>query len=111
MSSVARVGIDLGTLGFQLYGQDTVGREVLRKKATRQQMMRLLGNLPSCTVVMEACVGSHFLARQRVAFGHEVKLISPQFADVSLIRYELIHSVSHRYPRYERGATVRLDQP
>src|SRR5690606_33325112 len=43
------------------------------------QMMRLLGNLPSCTVAMEACAGSHFLARQLMAFGHEVKLISLQF--------------------------------
>jgi len=79
MSSVALVGIDLGKHSFHLHGQDNVGREVLRRKATRQQMMRLLGNLPRCTVAMEACAGSHFLARQLVAFGHEVKLISPQF--------------------------------
>lgn len=37
--------------------------------------------------------------------------IPPRFADVSLTRYELIRSVSHLYPRYERGAMVRVDQP
>ncbi len=79
MSTATLVGIDLGKHSFHLHGQDKAGREVFRKKTTRQQMMRLLGNLPSCTVVMEACAGSHFLARQLMAFGHEVKLISPQF--------------------------------
>ncbi|EXF45961.1 transposase, truncated [Pseudomonas sp. BAY1663] len=42
-------------------------------------MMRLLGILPACTVVMEACAGAHFMARQLTALGHQVKLISPQF--------------------------------
>ncbi|EMJ4069610.1 IS110 family transposase [Pseudomonas aeruginosa] len=79
MSAVALVGIDLGKHSFHLHGQDKSGREVFRKKTTRQQMMRLLGNLPSCTVVMEACAGAHFAARQLATFGHEVKLIAPQF--------------------------------
>lgn len=79
MSTVTLVGIDLGKHSFHLHGQDKAGREVFRKKTTRRQMMRLLGNLPSCTVVMEACAGSHFLARQLMAFGHEARLISPQF--------------------------------
>lgn len=79
MSTATLVGIDLGKHSFHLHGQDSSGREVFRQKATRQQMMRLLGNLPACTVVMEACAGSHFLARQLMALGHEAKLISPQF--------------------------------
>lgn len=79
MNTVALIGIDIGKHSFHLHGQDNAGREVFRKKTTRQQMMRLLGNLSTCTVVMEACAGSHFLARQLMASGHEVKLISPQF--------------------------------
>ncbi|SFW59329.1 hypothetical protein SAMN03159511_0586, partial [Pseudomonas sp. NFACC19-2] len=69
MKTVALIGIDLGKHSFHLHGQDNAGREVFRKKTTRPQMMRLLGNLPNCTVVMEACAGSHFLARQLMAFG------------------------------------------
>lgn len=46
MSTVALVGIDLGKHSFHLHGQDKAGREVFRKKTTRQQMMRLLGKLP-----------------------------------------------------------------
>ncbi|QEA38870.1 IS110 family transposase [Pistricoccus aurantiacus] len=79
MTTATLVGIDLGKHSFHLHGQDAAGREVFRKKATRQQMMRWLGNLPACTVVMEACAGAHYLARQLVAMGHEARLISPQF--------------------------------
>ncbi len=46
MSDVAQVGIDLGKHSFHLHGQDKPGREVFRKKLSRQQMMRFFGNLP-----------------------------------------------------------------
>jgi len=68
MSSVALVGIDLGKHSFHLHGQDAAGREVFRKKATRQQMIQFLSNLPACTVAMEACAESHFMARQLLVF-------------------------------------------
>ncbi|WP_082766016.1 IS110-like element ISAzvi4 family transposase [Azotobacter vinelandii] len=79
MSDVALIGIDLGKHSFHLHGQDKIGREVFRRKSSRQQMMRFFGNLPACTVVMEACAGSHFIARELMALGHQAKLISPQF--------------------------------
>jgi transposase len=79
MSESALIGIDLGKHTFHLNGQDKSGREVFRKKLSREQMMRLFGNLPTCVVVMEACAGAHFVARQLMAMGHEAKLISPQF--------------------------------
>ncbi|KGE68901.1 MULTISPECIES: IS110 family transposase [Pseudomonas] len=79
MNPVAQVGIDLGKHNFHLHGQDSSGREVFRKKLTRPQMMHFLGNLPPCTVVMEACSGAHYTAREVSALGHEAKLISPQF--------------------------------
>lgn len=79
MSTATLIGIDMGKHSFHLHGQDSSGGVVFRKTSTRLQMMRLLGNLPSCTVVMEACAGSHYMARQIKALGHEMKLISPQF--------------------------------
>jgi transposase len=42
-------------------------------------MMKFFGNLPACTVVKEACAGSHFVARELMAMGHKAKLIDPQF--------------------------------
>jgi len=41
--------------------------------------MEFLAGYPSATVVMEACAGAHFMARRIAAFGHDAKLISPQF--------------------------------
>lgn len=79
MSELALVGIDLGKHSFHLHGQDKPGRELFRKKLSRQQMMRFFSNLPACTVVMEACAGAHFVARQLLGMGHQAKLISPQF--------------------------------
>jgi len=79
MSELALVGIDLGKHTFHLHGQDVSGREMFRKKLSRVQMMRFFGNCPTCTVVMEACAGSHFVARELATMGHVTKLISPQF--------------------------------
>lgn len=45
----------------------------------RKQLMEFIATRTPCTVVMEACAGAHHLARHFTAFGHEVKLISPQF--------------------------------
>lgn len=79
MIQSALIGIDLGKHNFHLHGQDKSGHEVFRKKLSRTQMMQLFGNVPSCIVVMEACAGAHFVARQLAAMGHTAKLIFPQF--------------------------------
>jgi transposase len=34
---------------------------------------------PSAVVVMEACGGAHYWAREMIKFGHEVRLIAPQY--------------------------------
>jgi transposase len=79
LNSVELIGIDLGKHNFHLHGQDKHGRMVFRKKVTRNQMLTLLGNFPTCKVAMEACAGSHWVARRLCAMGHEAKLISPRF--------------------------------
>jgi transposase len=52
---------------------------VLRKKFTRLQLLSFLANFPKVTVFMEACSGAHYFARKFESYGHEVKLIAPQF--------------------------------
>lgn len=79
MNEVTLIGIDLGKHSFHLHAQDATGRMVFRKKLSRQPLLRTLANVPSCRVVMEACAGSHWLARQLAGMGHEPRLISPQF--------------------------------
>ncbi len=79
MEDVTLVGIDLGKHVFHLHGQNTAGKAVFRRKVSRKQLVEFFATLHACTVVMEACAGAHHMARKLTAFGHQVKLISPQF--------------------------------
>jgi transposase len=79
MEDVTLIGIDLGKHSFHLHGQDHRGKAIFRKKFNRKQLFEFLATFHSCTVVMEACAGSHQMARHLATFGHDVKLISPQF--------------------------------
>jgi transposase len=79
MQNVTLVGIDLGKHSFHLHGQDRTGKEVFRKKFNRKQLIEFVARVESCTIVMEACAGSHYMARKLASLGHQVKLIAPQF--------------------------------
>ena len=79
MDDVTLVGIDLGKHSFHLHGQDAKGKAVFRKKMSRKQLVEFFATFHACTVVMEACAGSHHMARKLAEFGHTVRLISPQF--------------------------------
>ncbi len=79
MDAISLIGIDLGKHCFHLHAQSASGRAVFRKKLTRSQMLTLPGNVPSCTVVMKACAGAHWVARRIQGLGHQAKLISLQF--------------------------------
>lgn len=79
MQNITLIGIDLGKYSFHIHCQDKSGKALLRKKFTRTKLMQFLATCPPSVVVMEACAGAHFMARRISDFGHETKLISPQF--------------------------------
>jgi transposase len=79
MQDVTLIGIDLGKHSFHVHGQDRQGKALLRKKFGRKQLIEFLATFHACMVVMEACAGAHHMARLLARYGHEVKLISPQF--------------------------------
>jgi transposase len=79
MQDVTLIGIDLGKHSFHVHGQDRQGKALLRKKFSRKQLIEFFATFHACTVVMEACAGAHHMARLLVGYGHQVKLISPQF--------------------------------
>lgn len=72
MEDVTLIGIDLGKHSFHLHGQDHRGKGIFRKKFNRKQLFEFLATFQSCTVVMEACAGSHQMARHLATFGHDV---------------------------------------
>ena len=79
MQQVSRIGMDTSKQIFQLHGVDAAEEPVLRKKLRRKEMIKFFGELPPTRVGIEACASSHHWARLLQSFGHEVKLIPPQF--------------------------------
>jgi transposase len=73
------VGIDLGKKNFQLHAVDDRGHKQLAKRLTRKQLKVLMAKLPPCLVGLEACGGAHDWVRLWRSYGHEVRLIAPQF--------------------------------
>ena len=77
--TINTIGIDVGKNTFHLVGLDKRGAIVLQQKVTRHQLGRRLSNIPCCLIGMEACSGTHFIARQLSALGHDVRLIPAQY--------------------------------
>ena len=50
------------------------GAIVLQQKVTHHQRGRRLSNISRCLIGMETCSGTHFIARQLAALGHDVRL-------------------------------------
>lgn len=77
--NVSVLGIDVGKSVFHVFGVDEKGKPSVRKKLTRKKLFEFLVNLPACLVGMESCAGTHHLARVFTGYGHDVRLMSPQF--------------------------------
>ena len=79
MSNITLLGVDLAKNIFQLHGVDANGKLMLTKKVSRYKLVETIANIPACTIAMEACSGANHWYRKFSSFGHEVKIINPQF--------------------------------
>lgn len=77
--SIATLGVDLGKNTIYTMGLDEQGQPTGAKKFTRTSLIRYLAKLAPCRIAMEACPGSHYLARKAEAIGHEAILLPGQF--------------------------------
>ncbi|STQ74853.1 IS110 family transposase [Grimontia hollisae] len=77
--NIVTLGIDLAKSSFALHGVDSSGKVLLRKNVSRKKLPEMLINMPPCLVGMEACSSAHYWARLFKQFGHDVKLMPPQF--------------------------------
>ena len=73
------IGIDLGKTVFHLVGLNARGEVVVRKKCSRDQLLRFTANLRVTLIGMEACGGAHFLARALREQGHDARLIPAKY--------------------------------
>lgn len=79
MEDVAVVGVDLAKSVFQVHGIDARGEVVLRRQLSRSKLLAFFEKLPRCLIGMEACASANYWARELMAFGHEVRLMPPQY--------------------------------
>ena len=59
--NIAVLGIDLGKNSCSVVGLDSSGKVVLRRRLSRDGVVKLASGLPGCVVAMEACCGVHHL--------------------------------------------------
>src|SRR6266699_3693617 len=74
------IGIDTGKNTLHLVGLDAKGAVVLREKLARGRIARRLANASPCLIGIEAGMATHYVARELLALGHEVKQVPPAYA-------------------------------
>lgn len=79
MNVPVRIGMDTSKSVFQLHGVDQNEAVVVRRQFRRAEMIKYFERLPPALVAIESCGSSHHWGRLLESFGHEVRLIPPQY--------------------------------
>src|SRR5580700_8831968 len=74
------IGIDTGKNTLHLIGLDDKGTIVLREKIARGRIRTRLANIPPCLIGIEAGMATHYVARELLALGHDVRQVPPAYA-------------------------------
>ena len=76
---ITTIGLDVAKNVLQIHGVDEQGKTAVKKQLKRSQVAEYFVNLPPCLVGMEACGGANHWARKLASYGHQVKLMAPQY--------------------------------
>lgn len=79
MKDIVRIGMDTAKNVYQLHGVNEAEEVVLRRQMRRREMIDFFERLPPALVAIEACASSHYWGRLLRSFGHDVRLIPPQY--------------------------------
>jgi len=74
------IGIDTGKNTLHLIGLDDRGAIVLREKIARGRIAARFANVPRCLIGIEAGMATHYVARELIALGHDVRQVPPAYA-------------------------------
>jgi transposase len=77
---ISTIGIDTGKTTLHLIGLDDQGTIVLRERLARSRIRTRLANVPQCLIGIEAGMATHYLARELIALGREVRQVPPVYA-------------------------------
>jgi hypothetical protein len=76
---IAVIGLDLAKNVFQVHDINDSGQAVLKRKLRRSEVLPFFAGLAPALVGIEACHTAHYWGREIAAFGHDVRLMPPQF--------------------------------
>src|SRR5215468_572248 len=79
-AALVTIGIDPGKNTLHLVGLDARGGIVLREKVARTRIVSRLANVPPCLIGIEAGMGTHYVTRELLALGHDVRQVPPVYA-------------------------------
>jgi transposase len=74
------IGIDTGKNTLHLVGLDDQGAIVLREKVGRGRVRTRFVNIRPCLIGIEAGMATHYVARELLALGHDVRQVPPAYA-------------------------------
>ena len=78
--AVTTIGIDMGKNTLHMVGLDSLGAIILRERVSRGRNTTRLANQPPCLIGIEAGMATHYVARELMALGHDVKQVPPTYA-------------------------------
>ena len=79
-TAAVTIGIDPGKNTLHLIGLDARGAIVLREKVARDRIVARLANVPRCLIGIEAGMGTHYVSRDLLAVGHDVRQVPAVYA-------------------------------
>jgi transposase len=74
------IGIDTGKNTLHLIGLDEQGTIVLREKLARGRIGKRLANISRCLIGIEVGMGTHYVARELITLGHDVRQVPRAYA-------------------------------
>ena len=92
MSIIKAIGIDLAKLVFSIHGVDEHDKCKLRKTVKRNNLLAEVAKLPPCIIVIEACSGVHYWAREFTKLGQYVRIMAFKFV-IPFVKTKLIEQV------------------
>ena len=99
------IGIDTGKNTLHLIGLDDNGAIVLREKIARGRIAARFANVPRCLIGIEAGMATHYVARELIALGHDVRQVPPSLCQTVPARPQ---ERLQRCPRDRRGCSAAV---
>ena len=79
-TAAVTIGIDPGKNTLHLIGLDARGAIVLREKVARDRIVARLANVPPCLIGIEVGMGTHYVSRELLTVGHDVRQVPAVYA-------------------------------